>query len=52
MEKSLDLAVKRYNEMRIFLDLPMDDLYSEIKDQNMTPFQLNYISKKKRQEIV
>ncbi|XP_025204345.1 uncharacterized protein LOC112601121 [Melanaphis sacchari] len=50
MEKSIDLAVKRYNEIRIFLNLPMDDLYSEIKNQTK-PFKLDYMSKKKRQEI-
>lgn len=51
MEKSIDLAVKRYNEIRIFLNLPMDDLYSEIKTSTK-PFQLDYMSKQKRQEIV
>jgi len=51
MEKSIDLAVKRYNEIRIFLNLPKDDLYSEIKTQTK-PFQLEYMSKQKRQEIV
>ncbi|XP_027850503.2 uncharacterized protein LOC114129852 [Aphis gossypii] len=50
MEKSIDLAVKRYNEMRVFLNLPKDDLYSEIKTQTK-PFQLDYMSKQKRQEI-
>jgi len=51
MEKSIDLAVKRYNVMRMFLNLPMDNLYSEIIYQTI-PFKLDYMSKKKRQEIV
>ncbi|XP_029342590.1 uncharacterized protein LOC100572224 [Acyrthosiphon pisum] len=50
MEKSIELAVKRYNIMRIFLNIPMDNLHSEIKHQTI-PFKLNYMSKKKRQEI-
>jgi len=51
MEKSIELAVKRYNVMRIFLNIPIDNLYSEIKHQTI-PFKLDYMSKKKRQEIV
>lgn len=51
MEKLIDLAVKRYNEMRIFLNIPIDNLYSEIKHQTI-PFKLDYMSKKKKKEIV
>ncbi|XP_026811147.1 uncharacterized protein LOC113552468 [Rhopalosiphum maidis] len=50
MNKSIALAVKRYNEMRMFLNLPKDNLYSEIKNPTK-PFELNFISKKKREEI-
>ncbi|KAL4121722.1 hypothetical protein QTP88_014178 [Uroleucon formosanum] len=50
MEKLIDLAVKRYNEMRIFLNIPIDNLYSEIKHQTI-PFKLDYMSKKKKKEI-
>lgn len=51
MEESIESAVKRYNVMRIFLNLPKDNLYSEIIHQT-PPFKLDYMSKKKRQEIV
>lgn len=51
MEKSINLAIKRYNEIRIFLSLPIDNLHSEIKHQTET-FKIDYIPKKKRQEIV
>ncbi|XP_060860647.1 uncharacterized protein LOC132938013 [Metopolophium dirhodum] len=50
MEKSIELVIKRYNVMRIFLNIPIDNLYSEIKHQTI-PFKLNYMSKKRRQEI-
>jgi hypothetical protein len=51
MQNSISSAIDRYNEIRIFLNLPKDNLYKEIKNQ-MKPFEINYVSKKKREEIV
>lgn len=51
MKNSIHLASERYNEVGKFLNLPKDDLFTEIKKQTK-PFQFNYISKKRKQEIV
>lgn len=51
MENSIHLASERYNEIGQFLNLPNGNLFTEIKKQTK-PFQLNYISKKRKQEIV
>jgi len=51
MERAIDSVVKRYNVMKIFLNLPEDNLYSKIEQQTI-PFKLDYMSKEKRQEIV
>jgi len=51
MEKAIDSVVKRYNVMRIFLNLSKDNLYSNIEQQTI-PFKLDYMSKERRQEIV
>lgn len=51
MEKSIDLAIARYNEIGIFLNLPTDNLYATANKQTV-PFQLNFVSKTKKQEMV
>lgn len=51
MEKSIECAVQRYNIMRIFLNIPIDNLYMKVKHETV-PFKITYMSKKKRQEIV
>jgi len=51
MQNSISSVVNRYNEIRMFLNLPKDNLYTEIKNQ-MKPFEINYVSKKRREEIV
>ncbi|VVC24589.1 Nose resistant-to-fluoxetine protein, N-terminal,Double-stranded RNA-binding [Cinara cedri] len=50
MEKSIESAITRYNEIGRFLKLPIEDLYPEIKTKK-EPLQLNYISKQRRQTI-
>ncbi|XP_060836126.1 uncharacterized protein LOC132918714 [Rhopalosiphum padi] len=50
MQNSISSVVNRYNEIRMFLNLPKDNLYTEIKNQ-MKPFEINYVSKKRREEI-
>lgn len=51
MKNSIHLVIERYNEIGKFLDLPMRDLFKEIKKHNEL-FQLNYIFKKKQRGIV
>lgn len=51
MEKSLNLAISRYNELEKFLNISTNDIHTEIKNPSL-PFELTFISKKRRQEIV
>lgn len=51
MEKAIDLAITRYNDIGVYLNLPSDNLFTEIK-KPIAPFQLNFVSKIKKQEIV
>lgn len=52
MEKSIDLASNRYNEIGMSLNLPIIDLCcTENKKQNVE-FTINFVSKQKKQEIV
>lgn len=51
MKNALYLATTRYNKIGQFLNLPVDNLYTDVKNQTV-PFQLNYISKKRKKEIV
>lgn len=51
METSIDSVVMRYNEIGKFLNLSSTELYTEIY-KPMVHFKLNFISKKRKQEIV
>lgn len=51
MEKSINLAILRYNELEKVLNIPSNKIHTEIKNSS-APFELTFISKKRRQEIV
>lgn len=51
MKNSIYLASVRYNKIGKFLNLPTSNLFTDVKEQTK-PFQLSFISKKTKQEIV
>lgn len=51
MKNLLDVAIVRYNEIGKSLNIPLKDLFTDIKKQ-ISPFQLNFVSKKKKEELV
>lgn len=52
MEKSIDLASKRYNEIGKSLNIPIIDLCCTDNEKQNVEFTINFMSKQKKQEIV